>query len=79
MVDVFGNLHRIDRQLDIHVALDLAAAGLVHEFLGGLGDDRIAVVIQPIDQRSYRGIFLILDHGRVVERPHQIAARLELA
>ena len=34
-----GDLHGIDRELDVHVALDLAAAGLVDEFLGRLGDD----------------------------------------
>ena len=34
-----GDLHRVDRKLDVHVALDLAAAGLVDELLGRLGDD----------------------------------------
>ena len=74
-----GDLHGVDRKLDVHVALDLAAAGLVDEFLGRLGDDRVAVVVEPIDQRPDRGIFLILDHGGVIERAQQIAARLELA
>ena len=72
-------LHGIDRELDVHVALDLAAAGLVDEFLGRLGDDGVAVVVEPIDQRADRRIFLILDHGGVIERAQQIAARLELA
>jgi hypothetical protein len=40
------------RQFDIHVALDLAAAAGVDEFLGRLGDDGIAVVIQPVDRRQ---------------------------
>jgi hypothetical protein len=44
-------LHGVDRELDVHVALDLAAAGLVDELLGGLGDDRVAVVVEPVDQR----------------------------
>ena len=74
-----GELHGIDRELDVHVAFDLAAAGLVDEFLGRLGDDRVAVVVEPVDQRADRGIFLILDHRGVIERAQQIAARLEFA
>ena len=79
LVDMRRDLHGIDRKLDVHVALDLAAAGLIDEFLGRLGDDGIAVVVEPIDQRPDRGIFLILDHGGVVEGAHQITARLEFA
>jgi hypothetical protein len=79
VIDERRDLHRVDRKLDVHVALDLAAAGLVDEFLGGLGDHRVAVVVEPIDQRADRGILLILDHGRVIERAQQVAARLELA
>src|SRR5207247_1785198 len=67
----------IDRKLDIHVALDLAAAGGVDEFLGRLGDDGVAVVVKPVDQRADRGIFLILDDGRVIESAEQGAAALE--
>ena len=79
VVDVPGDLHGIDRKLDVHVAFDLAAAGLVDEFLGRLGDDAVAVVVEPVDQRPDRGIFLILDHRGVIERAQQIAARLEFA
>ena len=73
------DLHGIDRKLDIHVALDFAPPGLVDEFLGRLGDDRIAIVVEPVDQRPDRGILLIFDHGGVVECAQQIAARLEFA
>jgi len=73
------DLHGIDGKLDVHVAFDLAPTGLVNELLGRLGDHRVAVVIEPVDQRADRRILLILDHGRVVERAHQIAARLEFA
>ena len=74
-----ASLHGIDRELDVHVAFDLAAAGLVDELLGGLGDDAVAVVVEPIDQRPDRRIFLILDHGGVIEGAHQVAAGLEFA
>ena len=79
LIDVRRDLHGVDRELDVHVALDLAPPGLIDEFLRRLGDDGVAVVVEPIDQRPDRRIFLILDHGGVIERPHQIAARLELA
>ncbi len=79
VIDRGRDLHRVDRKLDVHVALDLAAAGLVDELLGRLGDDRVAVVVEPIDQGTDRGILLILDHGGIIERTQQVSARLKLA
>ena len=73
LIDVFGDLHRIDRELDSMLPLTLRRP-LVDEFLGRLGDDGIAVVIQPIDQRADRRIFLILDDRCVIERANEIAA-----
>src|SRR5262249_53577085 len=52
VIDRACDLHGIDRELDVHVALDLAPAGLIDEFFGRLGDDAIAVVVEPVDQRS---------------------------
>src|SRR5215211_8823223 len=74
---MLGDFHGIDGELDVHVPFDLAPPGLVHELLGGFGHDRVAVVVEPIDQRPDRRVLLILDHGGVVERPHEISARLE--
>ena len=79
VVDRAGDLHGIDGKLDVHVALDLAPAGLIDEFLGRLGHDAVAVVVEPVDQRPDRRIFLILDHGSVIEGPQEIAARVKLA
>ena len=79
VVDVAGEFHGVDGELDIHVAFDLAAAGLVDELFGRFSHDRVAVVVEPVDQRPDRGKFLILDNGGVIERPQQIAARLKLA
>jgi hypothetical protein len=69
----------VDGELDIHVAFDLAAAGLVDELFGRFSHERVAVVVEPVDQRPDRGKFLILDNGGVIARPQQIAARLKLA
>jgi len=52
---------------DIHVALDLATAGRVRVLLGGLGHHGVAVVVEPIDQRSQRRVLLVLDQCRIVE------------
>ena len=72
MVDVLRQLHGVDGQFDIHVALHLPAPGSIDEFPGGrLGNDRVAVVVQPIDQGPYRRVFLILDDRGVVVRPDQ--------
>ena len=79
MVDVFGHLHGIDGELDVHVALHLAAALRVGEFLERLGDHAVAVVVEPVDQRPERGIFLILRQRRVVDGADQIALLPEIA
>ncbi len=77
LVDMLGEFHGIDRKLDVHIALHLAAARGVDEFLGRLGDDGVAVVVEPVDQGTDRGIFLIFDDRRVVERAKQRPAALE--
>src|SRR5260370_988153 len=55
-----GNMD-IELAIDIHVALDAAASHRVGEFLGRLGDHGIAIIIEPIDERSDRRIFLIFN------------------
>jgi hypothetical protein len=79
VIDRARDFHGIDRKLDIHVPFDFAPPGLVDEFLRRLGDDRIAIVVEPVDQRADRGILLILDYGGIVECAQQITARLKLA
>lgn len=79
VVDRPCDFHGIDRELDVHVALDLAPAGLIDEFLGRLGHDAVAIVVEPVDQRPDRRIFLVLGHGGVIEGAQEIAARVKLA
>src|ERR1700732_5219072 len=74
---MLGEFHRIDRELDVHVALDLAPPAGVDEFLGRLGDNGVAVVIEPVDQGADRRILLIFDNRGVVERAYQGPAALE--
>ena len=78
VVEMGREFERVDRELDIHVALDLAPARAVGEFLGGLGDDAVAVIVEPIDERPDRRVFLVLDNRRVVEGAQEIAAGLKL-
>jgi hypothetical protein len=73
LINVLG----IDRELDVHVALGLAAAAGVDERLGRLGDDGVAVVIEPVDQRTNRGKFLIVNDRRVIECTQQGATAPE--
>ena len=49
----------------------------VGEFLERLGDDRKAVIIEPVDQRAQGREFLILGHRRIIERAHQHALARE--
>jgi hypothetical protein len=74
---MLGEFHGIDRKLDVHVALHLAAAAGVDEFLGRLGHDGVAVVIEPIDQGTDRRIFLIFDDRGVIKRAQTRSAALE--
>ena len=77
LIDMLGEFKCIDRKLDVHVAFHFAAAAGVGEFFGRLGDDGVAVVVEPVDQRPDRREFLILDNRRVVERPKQRSTGLE--
>jgi hypothetical protein len=74
LVDLTGEIHGIDGKLDVHVSLDLAATAGVRELLHRLGDYGVAIVTEPICQRPERGIFLIFNDCRVVERAQQRTA-----
>ena len=74
---MFGEFHGIDRKLDVHVTLHLAPAAGVDEFLGRLGNDGVAVVVQPVDQRADRREFRILNDCGVIERAQQRSGTLE--
>jgi hypothetical protein len=76
LIDMLSDFHRIDREFDVHVALQLAAAGGVDVFLGRLGYDGVAVVIQPIDQGADRREVLIFNDCGVIESAQQGAATL---
>ncbi len=75
LIDMLGKVHGIDRKLDIHVALDLAPAAGVDELLGRLGDNGIAIVVEPVDQGTNRRKLLIFDDSGVVEGAQQRAAK----
>ena len=74
--DVIERRRELDclhRELDVHVALDLAATGGVGELLERLGHDGEAVVAEPVDQRTDRRIFLIVGKCCIVERAHGLS------
>ena len=78
MVDARRKLHRVDGKLDIHIAFDAAAALRVGEFLGGLGHNGIAIVVEPVDQRSQRRVVLIFDERGVIIGADQCAFGTEI-
>ncbi len=57
--------------------LGVGVSLVLDEFLGRLGNDGVAVIIEPVYQRTDRRIFLIFDDGGVIECPHQRAAVLK--
>src|SRR5262249_18277551 len=79
VIDRACNFHRVDGELDIHAAFDLAPASLIDEFLCRLGHDAVAIVIKPIDQGPDRRVLLVLDYGGIIKRAQEKAARLKIA
>ena len=78
VIDMRRNFHRVDRQLDIHIAFDLAAPLAVGEFLGRFGHHGEAVVMQPIHERTDRAVFVVFQERRIIKGPQQLAASHEL-
>ena len=76
-IEMRRHIHGVDRELDVHVALDFTPSGGVDEFLRRLRHHRITVVVEPVDQADDRGIFLIVDQGRVIEGSNQASLALE--
>src|ERR1700722_5633267 len=77
LVDVLSELHRIDRNLDVHIAFDLPMPAGVDIFFRGLGDDRVAIVIKPVDQGTDRRIFLIFNDRGVIKGTYERATTLK--
>src|SRR6266404_2067101 len=76
LVDLFVKFHCIHREFDAHVALEPATALAIVELFGWFCNHSEALVVEPIEQRSEWGGFL-LDHYGVIERAHQSAAAPE--
>ena len=67
MIDLRCQLQHVERNFHIHVALDPALAGLgVGKFTGQFAHDRIAIVVEPVDQRTKRRVFLVFGEGGVI-------------
>src|SRR5215471_4837892 len=71
MIDELPYFEHVDRQFDIHVPLDATAPHRVGELLCRFCYHRVAIVIEPVDQRSDWRILLIFDQRRVIEGPDQ--------
>jgi len=50
MVKMLGHLHGVDGEFNVHVSFDLAAAEGIHEFFGRLRYDRVAIIVEPVDE-----------------------------
>ena len=77
MVEMVGHLHGVDCQFDVHVSLHLAPSKRIDELFRRLCHDCESIVIEPIDQWSYRRILLVLDQCRIIERSDQFSSALK--
>src|SRR5487761_507616 len=77
MVDVLRHFEHVDRQFDIHVALDPAPPHRVGEFLGRFGYHCIAVIVEPVHQWPDWRILLVLDQCGIIECSDQASLGAE--
>jgi hypothetical protein len=78
LIEVIGQLHRVDRKFNAYVALLLTASLAIIKLFRWFRDNGEAVVVEPIDQRPQRGELLILDDHGVIGCAHQRTATLKL-
>ena len=71
VIKTIGHLEHIDGKLDIHVAFDFSTARRVGVLFGRFGNHGITVIVQPIDQRANRAVFLVFDQSRIVKSANQ--------
>ena len=71
LIDTRCDLHRVDREFDVHVAFDLRSSILINEFFACFSNHGEPVVSQPIEERLERRTFAILEDCGVVERSQQ--------
>ena len=57
VIDLVCDLKRVDSKFDAHAALELAASLAIVELFCWFRNDGKTIVVEPIDQRSDRGIF----------------------
>ena len=62
----------VDRKFDVHVALDATATVRVGELARRLGDERVAVVDEPIGERPERRVFLAVEKGCGIVCPQHV-------
>src|SRR6266550_2550538 len=77
LIELFGQFHCIHGEFDAHAALEPATPLAIVELFGWFCNHGEAVVVEPIEQRSDWGGFLILDDHGVIKRAHQSAATPE--
>jgi hypothetical protein len=77
MVEVVGARHDVDGDLDIHVSFDFLRAIGGNKRLRWFGDDRVAVVVEPINKRRQLARAVFLEDSRVVIGAVEIAMPLE--
>src|SRR5579863_1623096 len=72
---MFSQLHCIYGKIDPQVAaFYFPSTTRIDVFLRSLRDDRITVIVEPIDKRSDSRMVLIFNDRRIVEGPDQSAS-----
>src|SRR3546814_4165337 len=77
MVEAVDHLHHVDRQLDVHVALDPTPTLGIGKLLCRLRHQAVAIVVEPVDQRPDRRVLLVFQQGGIVEGSDQMRLAAE--
>src|ERR1700691_5732914 len=79
MIHMPCDFQRGDSEFNGNIALEFPAPVAVIEQLHGFGKDGKAVIVQPVDERARRLVFLVRRNGGVIVRTQQRTARTEFS
>ncbi len=71
MIQSMRRFHNIDGDFGIHITLELTLSELIGKFFRRPGDDRVAITVQPVDNRPNRRIFRLIRECGIIDRANE--------
>ena len=67
------HFHNIDGDFSIHITLELTLSERIGKFSRRPGDDCVAIIIQPVDNRPNRRMFRLVRECGMIDRANKTA------